>query len=108
MSGERWWNGYSRKARYIAKLTVVQPVKKFRTFYGYRRFGIEFVRARQWFLDSSECSSYLVIFRLLLCGGLVVPGVSKDHNSFCLRGLRAPLILLCECDVCGAASFTLL
>ena len=79
---------------YIAKLTVVQPVKKLRTFYRYRRFGTEFVRARQWFLDSGECGSHLVIFRLLLSGGLVVPGVSKDRSSFCLRGLRAPLILV--------------
>jgi len=58
---------------YIAKLTVVQPVKKSRTFYGYRRFGTEFVRARQWFVDSNKFSSHLVIFRLLLSGGFVVP-----------------------------------
>jgi hypothetical protein len=68
---ERWWNGYSRKARYIAKLTVVQPVKLC-AFYGYRRFGSVFVGACYWFLDSSECSSQLAIFRILRSGGLVV------------------------------------
>ena len=83
---ERWWNGYSRKARYIAKLTVVQPVKKLRTFYGYRRFGTGFVRARHWFLDSSECSSHLVIFSILLFDGFVFPDVSKYHRSFILVG----------------------
>ena len=77
----RWWNGYSRKARYISKLTVVQPVKKLRTFYGYRRFGTGFAQARHWFLDSGECSLHLVIFRILISGGLRVPDISKSTRS---------------------------
>jgi hypothetical protein len=76
----------SKKVRYVAKLTVVQPIKRLRAFYGYRRFGTGFVRARHWFLDSSDCSSHLVIFSILLYGGFVFPDVSKDCSSFILVG----------------------
>jgi len=83
---ERWWNGYSTKARYIAKLTVVQPVTTLRTFYRYRRFGTGFLTARHWFLDSSECSSYIVVFSILFYGAFVFLDVSKDHSIFILVG----------------------